>query len=401
MRHVWQTPVIQVRDAQTEVPAQEPPTLKADLRRSLGAGLSGAWQGEARPIGPAHLLALQRTIGNRAVSQIVGTSRTGRRSATTTSQIVRTPGTRPQLATTTTQNVRTPSARPRLATTTVQRVLQRAVSSGCFAPSEVVDTLVSSPFGTVAETVVEDDYMTQMGGTRFGDVFLDNPLGPMSYVAFLKRHHPSLNEWSLTAQMGLSGGVLVPDILDTRSISREVPEFYDVKPNSVDGRAAGRGKLAAIDAFMSFNSLPYERGDSYTPTGSISLPMTSAAFSAAIVALGGAAVLPMILACGLPTVSLEVTRPRRGLLLYRVCVQADFGCYVRVLALQVILAAIVLAIILIITGRMPAPQPVPPPQLPAPSPIPSPIPPVPMPVPVPVPSSTGDEGNDGSVWFDF
>jgi hypothetical protein len=226
--------------------------------------------------------------------------------------------------------------------------VQRAVTKGCVAPSFVVSPVVASAFGTVAELEIEPDYISQMGGTPFADVFLDNPMGPMAYVAFLAAHHPSLNIASLAIQIGLSGGVLVPDILDSRPIAG-VPEFYEIKPDSPDGRALGRGKLAAIDAFMSFNSLPYVRGTTYTPTASIPMPISS-------VILGGLIGLPLVLSCGLPTVTLEPVRTAPGLIVYQVCVEADFDCYLKALSLVLLLALIIIAILLGRGVQIPIPE---------------------------------------------
>ena len=262
-------------------------------------------------------------------------------------------------------------------------VLQRATRKGCIAPSFVVDVATASAFGHVAETLIEADYLSAMGGVPFGNVFLDNPLGPMSYVAFLAAHHPGLNVALLAAQISLSGGVLVPDILDTRT-----DEFYDVKPDSPDGRAAGRGKLAAIDAFMSFNSLPYTRGTAYTPTPSIPIPLAGAALTAAITALLGPAMVAPALLCGIPDVTLAPKRIAPGLLAYEICVEADLDCYLKVMALEALIAIVILAILYLLGEGAPAsrcrrPDPVP---VPAPAPLPAPAPvPAPMPGPVPVP----------------
>lgn len=225
--------------------------------------------------------------------------------------------------------------------------IRRALKKGCLAPSLVVTPVVASLFGTVAEGLIEADYITGKGGVPFREVFLDNPMGSVSYVAFLAAHHPSLNVALLAAQIGLSGGVLIPDILDTRAGQ----EFYEIKPDSIDGRPAGRAKLAAIDAFMSFNSLLYTRGLSYTPTPSIPIPLAGPA-------LGGLIGLPAVIACGVPTVTLKTVRSASGLLLYEVCVEADLDCYLRV---QVTLAALIVAIIIaiLIARGLPVPVPVP------------------------------------------
>jgi hypothetical protein len=242
------------------------------------------------------------------------------------------------------------------------------ITTGCIAPSFVVTPVVASAFGTVAELLIEPDYIAQKGGTPFGDVFLDNPMGPMSYIAFLAAHHPSLDVTLLSLQIGLSGGVLVPDILDTRS-----QELYEIKPDSPDGRFLGRSKLAAIDAFMSANSLPYVRGTGYTPTASIPIPLGAAAL---VPFLG----LPVLLACGVPDVTLKVSRAAPGLLLYEICITADFDCWLKVFALELLIVLIILAILA--AKRLPLPIPVPPTPVPAPLPVPVPAP-APMPVPVP------------------
>ena len=239
-------------------------------------------------------------------------------------------------------------------------VAQRATRKGCVAPSFVVDVATASVFGIFAEALINIDYIRAMGGTPFGDVFLDNPLGQVAYVAFLAAHHPSLNMALLAAQIGLSGGVLVPDILDTRLAAGGMPEFYDVKPDSPDGRAAGRGKLAAIDAFMSFNKLPYSRGSSYTPAASIPIPLPGPAFTAALTTLlgpAGASVAIPILACGMPVVTLAPKRIANGLIAYQICVEADLDCNLKVVALEVLIAAIILAALA--TGGASVPETVP------------------------------------------
>jgi hypothetical protein len=232
-------------------------------------------------------------------------------------------------------------------------LVQRATKKGCIAPSFVVTPGIASVFGTViAEPLVDADYLAIMGGTPFADVFFDNPLGPMSYVAFLVSHHPSLNPLLLAGQISLAGGVLVPDILDTRTL-----DFYDVKPDSPDGRFLGRGKLAAIDAFMAFNALPYGRGVFYTPTPSLPIPLGGPALVQSISAIVGPLAVAPALACGFPVVTLAPKRAASGLLLYQVCVEADLDCYLKVLALEALIAAIIIAVILTQGGLLPELEP--------------------------------------------
>lgn len=235
-------------------------------------------------------------------------------------------------------------------------LVQRATRKGCLAPSFVVDVATASAFGTLAEVLVNDDYIGITGGTPMANVFLDNPIGPLSYIAFLAAHHPSLDKVLLAGQIGLSGGVLVPDILDTRPGAGGVPEFYDVKPDLPDGRAAGHLKLAAIDAFMGFNKLPYGRGSSYTPAPALPIPLGGAALTAAITALLGPAgptAAVAALACGLPVVTLAPKRIEPGLIAYQICVEADLDCYLKVLALEALIAAVILAALATAGGSVP------------------------------------------------
>lgn len=226
---------------------------------------------------------------------------------------------------------------------------QYAVTKGCIAPSFVVDVATASAFGSFAEALVMADYCAKMGCTPFANDFFDNPLGAMSYVAFLAAHHPHLSVPLLATQIGLSGGVLVPDILTARP---GMSAFYDVKPNSVDGNAAGRAKLAAIEAFMAFNGLPYVPGASYTPTPEIRIPVSLTALAAAL------AIPLQSLACGPPIVSLRVTRRVPGLLTYELCMEADFDCYLKVTTLAALLAAAIALAILSGGSAVPAEAPV-------------------------------------------
>jgi hypothetical protein len=112
---------------------------------------------------------------------------------------------------------------------------------------------------------------------------------------------------------------------------------------------------------MAFNGLPYGRGTSYTPTPSLPIPLAGPALAAAFsVILGPAAlttILPVLAACGLPVVTLAPRLAANGLLLYEVCVEADLDCYLKVLALEALIAAVILAALA--TGGASLPETVP------------------------------------------
>jgi hypothetical protein len=65
---------------------------------------------------------------------------------------------------------------------------------------------------------------------------------------------------AISVQFGL---VKVPDLVTHDPPQRT--EFYEIKPNSPDGRLAGLIKIAELDALMHFSSLPYRPGTIYSP----------------------------------------------------------------------------------------------------------------------------------------
>jgi hypothetical protein len=158
-----------------------------------------------------------------------------------------------------------------------------------------------------------------------------------------------LNIPLIAGQIFLSGGVLVPDILDSRPV---MTEFYDVKPNSPTGIVDGFAKLAAIEAFLFFNSLPYTPGVLYTPTPFLPIPLAGPALGAVI------GPLPVSI-CGAPNVTLGTLRAAPGLLLYKLCIEADLECYAKVIGLELLIAAIIVAILTFGGGFGPVPVPVP------------------------------------------
>ncbi|HEX6022074.1 MAG TPA: hypothetical protein VFZ00_08760 [Solirubrobacter sp.] len=209
----------------------------------------------------------------------------------------------------------------------------RAVETKCVAPSEIIDQATAGIVGGIAEKIIEADYIARMGSVPFATDFFDVG-GAVPYIAFLAAHNPSVDVPLLAVQAGLSGGVLIPDILADNGTRKE---YYEIKPNSVDGRPAGRAKLAAIAAFMAFNTLPYVPGTTYVPTPRIPLPGVGAIAMAALNAPA--------LACGPPEISLEPILMAPGLIVYRICITADFECILKVIALEALAAAVIAAII--------------------------------------------------------
>jgi hypothetical protein len=149
------------------------------------------------------------------------------------------------------------------------------VSNRCIAPSEILTGSAASSFGGVAESIIESDYLTKVGRVTvfpvsskdfvdFSHGFGNTPL----VIAFLKANNPSLSV-SQMAVLSAAGLLKIADIITHDPPFRT--EFYEIKPNSVDGVPAGRIKVASIGALMAKFSLPYLPGTQYAPDTKIKI----------------------------------------------------------------------------------------------------------------------------------
>jgi hypothetical protein len=148
----------------------------------------------------------------------------------------------------------------------------------CFAPSEASDQAVAKKAGWLAEALIMKNYLTATKAapmvTDWFDVLtavpglpaptpLDNPV---AFFNFLKRHHPHLaalgNAWNDEFR---GGRTAVPDILTAKP---QVREYYEIKPGSITGVAAGKAKLAKLSTLFQgpkFGLQMYKGGTTYTP----------------------------------------------------------------------------------------------------------------------------------------
>jgi len=143
----------------------------------------------------------------------------------------------------------------------------------CLAPSEFLTPGLTQTIGFAAETIIEMDYLRNVKRPSFFPLsvidFADFSHGfgnTLLYIAFLKGSHPTLSASKLLV-MSAGGDVKIPDIMTFDPGRRE--EFYEIKPNSVDGRFAGRTKIANIAALMASQGLPEVPGIQYSPNKKI------------------------------------------------------------------------------------------------------------------------------------
>jgi len=210
-----------------------------------------------------------------------------------------------------------------------------AVSKVCIAPFDAL-TLVLDPalalsasvlFAALAEALIEADYLAKRPGKILVDHYFDNPVAA-SYIAFLAFHNPHLRTKRNLAALAIlmhmpGGGISRPDILTD---SGGLQEYYEIKPDSAAGTAAGATKLLAIAGFTGIFTLPYLPGVSFTPSPSIPL---------------GSGTIPTLSGPVPFSATLSVSRTRVGLIQYKVCVETDF--------LKVgVTAAVIIGIIIII-----------------------------------------------------
>jgi hypothetical protein len=196
----------------------------------------------------------------------------------------------------------------------------------CLAPSEFLTPDLTRNIGAAAETIIEFDYLANVrrssffprSTTDFADFshgFGNTPL----YIAFLKANHPTLSVSSL-AFISAGGDLKIPDIMTNDPARRT--EFYEIKPNSVDGRFAGATKIALIAASLISNGLPYIPGIQYTPNKKIRF-FSGSVFGHKL------------------DIFFHFERTVPGLVTYEFCVEGDIGG----LALHVILAVMATAIV--------------------------------------------------------
>jgi hypothetical protein len=199
----------------------------------------------------------------------------------------------------------------------------------CVAPSEIVDQATSKPFGTVAENIIERDYLVHVGRTAFFPRsltdFADSPLqfgSQIPFVAFLKQNNPHLSVSQL-AELSLIGPFAVPDIMTHDPPGRT--EFYEIKPFSPDGLIEGELKVASVDAMMHFFSLPYRPGTIYSPNKKLLI------FSG------------MPLGCKLD-IFFHFQRVKPGLVVYEICAEGEL----EKLGLKVLIAILAATIVILL-----------------------------------------------------
>jgi len=180
---------------------------------------------------------------------------------------------------------------------------------GCFAPSEIpsVTSQEASVFGSIAEAIIYADFFKQYGGLP-GTIFQDSN-NPAAYLYFLAIHNPRFTQdiqLDFYTRIRAEKLGAVPDFMVHRSSEKS---FYEVKPESKSGLAAGATKVGRLSAIYKFYRLPYVAGTFFEPKDH-----QIAFFQGKIKA------------------TLNVTRATPGLIVYKICLEVDGNVDLVVLA---------------------------------------------------------------------
>jgi hypothetical protein len=263
-----------------------------------------------------------------------------------------------------------------------------AVVDPCFTPGAITPSpILRSAMGEIAEIIIKRHYCREKGGCK---EFLKLPGGPQTdffdvtmgfhrcrhLAAYLKLHNPHVDEVAIAADCESKKlGIFkfpIPDIITHEPPGRV--EFYEIKPNSDNGKNDADAKIDWFLALSHVFNLPYKAGELFTPDERL-LVWDGTWY-------------------GVPAkVHFHYFRDKKGRLLYELCIEASLDTLAEMLWKQLVKAVLLALIVIII--RRPRPTPSPPPELPAPVPVPIPIPVPRIPVPAflsPVESSTSPLG---------
>nr|WP_315220216.1 hypothetical protein [uncultured Flavobacterium sp.] len=184
----------------------------------------------------------------------------------------------------------------------------------CFSFHELFgNTSLSSAFGYMAEPLI--NFLLTSEFSRLGvspnDLYQDYSFaGPidLQYIGFLMLKNPTLASRHL--QTLRSTPHKRPDILIHTS---QLQEYYEIKPDSLTGRRAGRSKLAILSSNYTSYALPYVVGASFNPPTSISLGVVNVPIDRGF--------LPA-------EISFSIRRDG-GLILYKICINANWAILIR------------------------------------------------------------------------
>lgn len=190
----------------------------------------------------------------------------------------------------------------------------------CFAFSQIFGKAIYEGMGLVAEKYIAHELRPFLEEQNIAkeDAFLDDSMGTTDYTNFLHLKNPDLSRNSDEILK-----TAVPDIL-IHNVN--LKEFYEIKPDSNDGRSAGREKLKKLNSNYSNPrcNLPYKEGKKFVPPDHIDMGV-------AVVVVDGVP-YPIRLALGL--------RKEGALIFYELCIGTNWKVVMLAKALEALLFSI-------------------------------------------------------------
>jgi hypothetical protein len=227
----------------------------------------------------------------------------------------------------------------------------------CYSAKPFAGPHYQDAMGIFAHAIVANDCETTLGLRRGQQLFVDDSfagdINPL-YVRFLLAHNRVSR---VDAEVIRTTPISRPDLLIDDGVHKELEE---TKPDSASGRKKGPAQARAVRLWMTEFALPYKLGFTYRPTPEIPI------FATVIVGYE-------------IDFYLTVRRLRRGVIVYKYCIRADWEALTKTGVVRVII--MLLAYLLRNVGVIPLP--------PGRDPVPLPIPvpgPIPIPQPIPVPA---------------
>lgn len=202
---------------------------------------------------------------------------------------------------------------------------------GCIAPSFVVNPATAAAFGQVAESVIGGRYLASVGRAAFFPAsnkdFQDISVGfgnTTLFISFLKANNKlSASELLFLSSAGL---VNIPDLM-THDRPRRM-EFYEIKPNSIDGVAAGKIKIASLSALFAYLGLSYRQGTIWRPSEKVLL------WSGFILGAWIEAYLDYF-----------ASPSTKGLIVYELCIEGEVEKALQRVELAILIASIIIMIL--------------------------------------------------------
>jgi hypothetical protein len=194
------------------------------------------------------------------------------------------------------------------------------------------------------ERIIVGHFMTSTARTHAASIFIDpgDGTGPDKIIKWLSQNTPGMSVDTSKMRAGYNAGIYsVPDIVTQRQPMAS-SEFYEIKPDSHNGRREGRAKIVSFNRLIKDFHLGIRAGHEYDPIKSSPFPSS--------ITIGGFVY----------DLELKWWQEERGLILYEICYrkrqeqEQEQTSHVGEAALILLLG---IALLIMMGGRVPQTQP--------------------------------------------